>query len=523
MPDDRPNILLFYTDQHRLSALGCYGDTSCRTPNLDRLAEEGVRFETMYTSCPVCSPARATVMTGWHIHTHGVVANVRDIGCNVMELPDGDHLLSRRLAAAGYRCGYTGKWHIGGAPWGEGFGVEHYGIDRLPVALPTTRGFEGQDFPGHGGGGFGYDEYKRYLAEHGWEHKVRPPEREGVRCMGYGILEGPTESTVGHFLAEHTIELIDRFAEAGDPFFIWHNNWGPHSPYYVPQDWYDMYRDVEIPPWPTYEWRPDRAGMPSGVKQHPQADTLGWDEWAEGIRHYYAFASMLDYEIGRVIEHLAAKGLAGNTVVIFTSDHGETLGSHGGLTDKGWHHFEEIQRVGLLVRDPRGFGTVGAAPGTVERRWASAVDLYPTICDLASAKFDADAVHGRSLLPLLRGEDVDWRDTAFVEFCGVNSLATTTITCRHGALKYGWNGNTTDELYDLAADPDETRNLIDDPAYAAAADDMRRRIYTFMRQSRHRAAGMFSNTRLGWWGARSFGKTPDPLNPEDWLVPLRWK
>jgi len=485
MASDRPNIILFFTDQHRLSALGCYGPTPCKTPNIDRLAAEGVRFTTSYTSCPVCSPARATVMTGLHTHAHGMTCNVHDLGTSQRELPDTPELLSRRLGAAGYRCGYTGKWHLGMKS--EWFGA------KVDMALPTKRGFEGQDFPGHGNGGFVYPEYKAYLKERGLEHKVTPL---GEPWNYVGKLQGPVESTIPYFLAEHTNGMIDRFKDAGEPFFIWHNNWGPHGPYYALQEHLDLYKNVEIPPWPNYEWPSSTINRPHLNVIHPNADKLAWDDWAKVIRHYYAFTTLIDEQIGRVLKHLEDTGQADNTVVIFTSDHGETLGSHGGLTDKGWHHFEETHRTGLIVKDPRGFGDAASAPGSVREEWASLTDVYPTILDLAGAGYDAEKVHGSSLVPLLEGRTTEWRDEAFVEFSGVNNLATTMIMCRHGDIKYGWNCSNLDEMYDLAADPHEMTNVIDDPAYAAKAGEMRERIGAFMKRTKHPALGMYGSTRI---------------------------
>jgi arylsulfatase A-like enzyme len=487
MPSSRPNIILFFTDQHRLSALGCYGPTPCKTPNIDRLADEGVRFTTSYTSCPVCSPARGSIMTGLHIHAHGITSNVEDLSPSIRELPDTPHLLSRRLGAAGYRCGYAGKWHLGGRK-------QWYGVPA-DVALPTTRGFEGIDFPGHGNGGFEFSEYQDYLKEHGYEHKVTGNMLHGRRGP-FGTLEGPVESTVPYFLANQTMGLIDRFQDAGEPFFIWHNNWGPHEPYYAPQAYLDMYRDVEIPRWPNYDWPAAQIVGPHRERLHPRAAELTWDDWSFVIRHYYASATLIDDQIGRILQHVNDRGLAENTVVIFTSDHGETLGSHGGLIDKGYHHFEEIQRTGLIVKDPRGHGATGAVPGTVKDEWASLLDMYPTILDLAGAEYDPDAVHGLSLVPLLEGRATTWRDEVFVEFLGLGA-ATTMVTGRHGDIKYGYNCCGRDELYDLGSDPHETVNRVDDAAYAATLLEMRERMHEFMGRTRFVARGIFRLSRLG--------------------------
>ncbi len=468
MPDT-PNILLLFTDQHRLSALGCYGETACRTPNIDRLAAEGVRFETCYTVCPVCSPTRGTIMTGRYPHTHGICSNVGNLGSSVHELPDRPELLSRRLQAAGYRCGYTGKWHLGTDR------DRAYGASNRP-SLPSTVGFEGQDFPGHGGGGFRYPEYQEYLAERGLEHRLLEWPEERPMPVPAGELAGPIESTVPYFLAENTISLAERFRTDGDPWFIWHNNWGPHGPYYANSDFVDLYRDVQIEPWPNYEWPARTIPGPHQTKLHPQAERLSWADWAEMLRYYYAFTSLIDDQFGRIIDYLRESGQLDNTLIIFTSDHGETCGSHGGLTDKGWHHFEETHRVGMIVRYPD-----GSHAGEVREEWASNADVYPTICDAVGADCEAESLHGRSLLPLVEGEADDWRDFSVTEFHGVNSVSMSQRTIREGDLKYGWNCAGEDELYDLACDPHETVNVLRQPDYRDAAMAMRERLLEWMR------------------------------------------
>ncbi|MFO7900694.1 MAG: sulfatase-like hydrolase/transferase [Planctomycetota bacterium] len=465
---DRPNLLLIFTDQHRLSAVGAYGETPCRTPNIDRLAREGVRFERTYTTCPVCSPARATILTGQFPHSHGVTSNVHNLGCNVNELRDRPALLSRRLESSGYSLGYSGKWHLGTDR------TEAYGAPNEP-SLPRDVGFEGQNFPGHGGGGFRYPEYQAYLAEHGYRHDVRPWSESARKVWPSGELAGPVESTVPYFLAEHTNSLVDRFVERGRPFFVWHNFWGPHGPYYVPTEFIDLYRDVSIPPWPNFDWASRETPGPHHAKIHPDREQLDWADWETAVRYYYAFTTLIDAQIGRMLKHLEQTGQLADTVVVFAADHGETLGSHGGLTDKGWHHFEETHRIPLIVRFPD-----AAHAGREVDEFVSLADVYPTLLDLAGAEWDADSVHGRSLLPLVAGECADWRDTVVTEFGGVNQLATTQRTVRHGDLKYGFNASNEDELYDLAVDPQETRNVIHDPAYRAGAGEMRGRLRAWM-------------------------------------------
>jgi arylsulfatase A-like enzyme len=498
MPQNsKPNILFIFTDQHRLSAVGCYGETPCQTPSIDRLAETGLRFETAYTVCPVCSPARSTLMTGVYPHTNGVCSNVHDLGASVHELTDRPDLLSRRMQSLGYRCGYSGKWHLG-TDRETAFGSYNQ------RTLPKDVGFSGQNFPGHGGGGFRYPEYQQYLAEHGWEHEVkraRDPEVD-LFYRSIGILQGPIESTVPYFLAENSINLMEEAREAEQPFFVWHNFWGPHGPYFATQDFYDRYADVEIPEWPNYRWPSRALNGPHQVKIHPYAEEASWEDWAEGLRYYYAFTSLIDSQIGRMIAYLDRTGLRENTIIIFTADHGETLGSHGGLTDKCWHHFEEIQRVPFVVWMPEKYYGEGLTPGDVLQEWVSLADVYPTILELAGAERESAERHGRSIVPLLKSQPVVWRDSIFVEFGGVNSLATSMVSVRKGGFKYGWNCSNRDELYDLDADRYETVNLIDDPRYADTVIKMRKLIEEWMIETQYPAIFMYQQSRIGTypWG-----------------------
>jgi arylsulfatase A-like enzyme len=222
---------------------------------------------------------------------------------------------------------------------------------------------------------------------------------------------------------------------------------------------------------------------------HPRHEKLAWDHWATAIRYYYAFTTLIDRQIGRMLDYLEASGQAENTVVVFSADHGQTLGSHGGLTDKGWLHFEEIHRIPMIIRIP------GTGPRQI-KELVSSVDLYPTLLDLAGAAWDPSAVHGRSVLPLISGKTADWRDMVVSEFNGLNSMVSTLRTVRCGDIKYGFSCTNQDELYDLARDPHETRNLIDHPAYAGTAAEMRSRLLDWTREMKD---------PMSWWLHRMYG------------------
>ena len=488
-----PNILLILTDQHRLSAVGAYGASPCQTPHIDRLAREGTRFENAYTTCPVCTPARASIITGQYPHNHGMTSNTEDLETSLHELGDRPTLLSRRLEKAGYQLGYTGKWHLGSA--------EHtlFGHTSQPC-LPKDVGFRGQNFPGHGNGGWDSPQFQEHLRSCGLKHQVKPWAESTRRVrpdeQSAGELVQPVEGTVPYFLTEHTISMIDQFtqADSSEPFFLWHNFWGPHEPYRVTTEYLDLYRNVEIPPWPNYHWPARQTPGPHQATITPVLvgdEKLTWEDWATYIRYYYAFTTLIDDQIGRIIGHLRTRDLLDNTVVIFAADHGESLGDHGGLFNKGWTHFEEALRIPFIIRMPDGTGS-----NTVSQEFVSLVDLYPTILDLAGLGSEAcpqsrcpsprwpyqhtESVDGSSVLSLLSGEKAPWRDSVVVEFHGLMHTPYTMRTIRHGHIKYGYNFAATDELYDLQNDPHEMTNLIDAPAYTGVLHDMRLRLRDWM-------------------------------------------
>jgi len=179
------------------------------------------------------------------------------------------------------------------------------------------------------------------------------------------------------------------------------------------------------------------------------------------------------------LDHLEAKGLLENTVILFTSDHGESIGSHGGLTDKGWHHFEEAHRIPLIARFPHQRGA-----GQTRSQFMSLADVYPTILDLAGVPVEKGTVHGQSFLPLLENDKAPWRNTVVSEFGGVVSVAMTQRTLRHRHWKYGYTFGGGEELYDLQQDPWETSNLLHHPDYVDIANDLRQRLCRWMRETR---------------------------------------
>jgi arylsulfatase A-like enzyme len=472
-PAARPNLLLIVADQLRADILPCYGGRICQAPHLAALAAQSVVFERAYTPQAVCAPARASLVTGRYPHNHRVTGNAGRLLNGV--LPDHPSLLSRRLERLGYERWYGGKWHLGG-----------------PENLPRDLGLPGQQFPGHGGGGYRYPEYEAYLACHGWTIAFA----SGPRQIGehrYGTLAGPLEADVPHFLVDEALAFLRRWRQGGlgegsgreapqrPPFFLWLNFWGPHEPYFAPQALLDQYRDVAIPPWPDFA--PNEV-WPAGTRAGPRVHDLkrptdsfgrGWDYWEPAVRHYFAAMTMIDYEIGRLLAALEDLGQLDNTVIVFTADHGESLGAHG-LQDKGYFMYECIYRVPLLVRAP-------SARPRREGALVSLIDLCPTLLDLAGDPDPETGRDGVSLVPLLQETERGMaarRPVLVAEFHGM-LLPYTQRMVTDGRWKYVWNMGDLDECYDLAEDPWEQTNLA--PARPVRQRELQRELLAWMERT----------------------------------------
>lgn len=332
----------------------------------------------------------------------------------------------------------------------------------IPHHLPSDFGFVGQDFAGHGDGH--QEAHRLYCEERGLQYE---PIKSST-CTGewprYQVVKGSVEASIDHFLVDHSLGLVDQFKDADQPFFIWHNHWGPHEAYLPMQEYYEMYKDLELEPWENYEVPEGLIHHVHDLERHPRWKEIGWDYWLAAIRHYYAFTTQIDAELGRLFQGLEDRGVLDNTIIIFSSDHGEALGSHGGMTNKGYSHFEEIQRVGMIIRYPEAHRPKGVELGKVVSEPVSLVDLYSTILDMAGEEHSELDAQGYSLHRRLSEPTGAWRTCSFVEFYGLHA-GTTMITCRKGQHKFGWNANGPDELYDLSNDPAELDNLAERPEH----------------------------------------------------------
>ncbi|MCF7686972.1 MAG: sulfatase-like hydrolase/transferase [Cephaloticoccus sp.] len=463
IPASPPSILLIMTDQQALHTLSCYGAPVARSPRIDALAADGIRFDHACTPSALCTPARASLLTGLYPHAHGVRFNTGvfsrwdETACG-----RGLTLFPGKLAAAGYRLGHQGKWHAG--------------LTRTA----TEAGFTGFSLPDYGG--IRSDPtFLHYLQEHGLP-QPRPhfefsaeggdPTRSGGNTSGWA--EGDIRSSPCHFVTEQVLAQLDDFAAGDAPFFIGCHFWEPHAPYLPTEDFKDLYNPGDIPEWPSF--RDDLRHRPQWHRRFqekifPGAASTAWPDWARVIARYYAQAAMVDHEIGRLLDGLRERGIYDDTLIVFASDHGESIGIHGGMFDKGGLAHEELYRIPLVIKPPH---AAAAIRGRVCTEWVSLIDLAPTFCAVAGT--DLAAVHGRDLGPLLRGETPpDWRDDMLAQDHGHRVMFLERILW-HQNWKYVFNPSDTDELYDLATDPAELHNRIDDPSVYARACAMRLRL-----------------------------------------------
>ncbi len=445
-------IVMIMTDTQRWDMVGCYGNLDMKTPCLDQLANQGIRFERAYTCQPVCGPARAALFTGTYPHTNGSWGNDMPIGLNV-------RTIGQRLQDNGLHIGYVGKWHLDAS--------DYFGTGRCP---------EGWD------PAFWYD-MRCYLEELSPEDRVRSRKpstnREGISA----------DFTFGHRCSNKAIDFLEKHAD--EDFFLVVSYDEPHDPCLCPPPYCDMYRDYVFPS------SPNRRDTLINKPEHQQVwagDLRTGEEPLPEIRNpdFFGCNSFVDAEIGRVLE--AIDRAAPDALVIYTSDHGDALTSHG-LCAKGPAMYDEIARIPFIVRWP---GIVPAE--SVCRHPVSHIDIVPTILDAAGLPVPP-FLEGRSMRATLENPDLRPNDAVFIEFGryevdhdGFGGFQP--VRCvMDGRYKLVVNLMTSDELYDLETDPAEMNNLIDSEEHAALRNGLHDRLLTWMNDTRDPFRGYYWERR----------------------------
>jgi arylsulfatase len=482
----RPNILLICTDQQRYDSLGCYGNPYVQTPIIDQLAAEGVLFEHCYVQSPVCAPSRASLVTGRYPHNHGLWANG-------VALPAHEEFFTRALADGGYDCGMIGKLHLAACFNGR----------TEPRLDDGLRYFQWAHDPSQGSP---QNMYHRWLEEHHPELYVQAVENRAKRqAQGVTFDTMPTEAHYSRWVGDKSVEFLTSARDQEKPFFLWANFYDPHHAFVAPQEYLDRYIAAELP-------RPigkegELALKPAILTEASAESYAGHargftsysaEEIQEVIAAYYAMVTLIDDEVKRILETLAALGLAEDTLVIFTSDHGEMLGDHR-LILKGPMMYEGAVRVPLILRWPGHLPAGERRPELVQ--W---IDLNPTMLEAAGLP-PLPRNQGQSLLPLARGDKgAPARDWALCEYRNNGhpyDSPVHTSMLRHRQFKLvvyhgepATQRSRTGELYDLEADPQEVTNLWTHPAYLETRTHMQERLLDVLVATEER-----SQPREAYW------------------------
>lgn len=435
----RPNVLLIMSDDLNTD-LGTYGHPLVKTPNIDRLAQRGVRFDRAYNQFPLCNPSRASMMTGLRpdtIRIYELVTHFRQIKPDVVTLP-------QMFKRNGYVAARVGKIYHYGVP-GQ---IGTPGLDDPPSwdATVNPRGIDKDEEP----------LLTNYTPQRG--------PGLGSALAFYASPARDDEHTDGK-VASETIALLERNKDR--PFFIAAGFYRPHCPYIAPSKYFDMYPldKIAVPPVSA-----------DALSQYPVAALFtrppNWglteQQEREVIRAYYASISFMDANVGRILDALDRLGLAENTIVVFMSDHGYNLGEHGQWMKQSL--FERSAQNPLILAGPGVRAKGKASPRLVEY-----LDLYPTLADLAGLTAPND-LEGRSLLPLLKDPKATWNHPALTQVQRGNAAAGFFMGYSIRTERWRYNewedGKRGTELYDEKGDPGELHNLASDPKFEKTVKEM---------------------------------------------------
>ena len=453
----RPNILHIMSDQQQWATLG--GRSECRTPNLNRLAAEGMAFERSYTPSAVCCPARAMILSGAYHWHNGVYNQIHSAPSVHRDLFSDVTLYSQRLREAGYRLGYVGKWH---ASWVRGpldFGYQE--VADLANYRDAARDNARSSIR---------PERSRERLRRTVARTMRWPGSEPFPMWGYN--EGPEEATSEYYRTDCAIQAMRRLAGSNQPWHLEVQYIEPHDPYFPVKKYLDRYDPRSIPVPASFQ--DDFRGKPGLHRRESEIwGAITPDDYRQSRACYYAQVEQLDTQVGRLLRALEETGQANHTLVVYTSDHGDMVGAHR-MWIKGWIPYEECYRVPLVMRWP---GHI--RPGSRTNHLVQTHDLAHTYVAAAGAAAMPYA-DGRSLQPLFENPDrSDWADEILCAYYGGEFLYTQRIAITE-RYKYVFNGFDFDELYDLEDDPGELHNQAESQSHRAHADTMRERLYQLM-------------------------------------------
>ncbi len=446
------NILWFCTDQQRFDTLGCYGNEFVNTPNIDRLASMGVKFNRAYCQSPVCAPSRASFLTGRYPRT----CSVRQNGQNINK---DERLVSKILKDNGYTCGLAGKLHLSAC---------HPSVCKTQERR-IDDGYDCFNWSHHPwdidkSANWPMNEYTMWLNSK--NIKFETPVLNDCKYVKKGM---PEEYHQTKWCVDKAIEFIESAKSYDLPWMFSLNTFDPHHEFDPPEEYLSRYLShLDRLPLPNYKERELDNKTVFQKKDHEGSyDTVGNYQYDEMIASdhryikasYYAMIDLIDHQFGRLLDYLEQSGQLNNTMIIFTSDHGESLGDHG-IYLKGPYFYEGNTHVPLIISYPDKI--VG---GKESNALVELVDLAPTICDFAGLSYQSQ-MQGRTLLPLLTEQNSEecHRESIYCEYYNANinhrdplAFLTMVFDGRYKLVKTHGDGIAC-ELYDLLDDPTETTN-----------------------------------------------------------------
>jgi arylsulfatase A-like enzyme len=460
----KPNILFLIVDQQNKDAV--YGPR-CTTPNINGLQKDGITFERAHSVNAICSPARASLMTGLLPHNHGMVDcthNVEEFRANFIA---DESAYFHDIKNQGYKTAYFGKWHVE-----RSLNLKNYGIDE-------------------------------YLVEnHGIKFQRTLTDKLVVKQPGYndrvvcGVHAEPVEDTEEHFFYSKAVDYVH--TNQDKPWCLFVSTNAPHDPYIAPCDLYRKYdlESLELP----RNFHDTMEDKPSIYRRLKSVwNDLKEEDWKKILGCYYAYNELIDIQVGRIVKALKDSDQYDNTLIVYMTDHGDLMGSHG-LLCKGIPAFEEVYNIPLIMKLPNSRHKSERYPGLI-----TTCDVFPTVMDSLGIKPE-NPRDGSSVLPFIEGAAGREDRLAYAEFYGQRMSFTQRIIWK-GRYKYVFNGFDYDEFYDLQNDPLEMKNLINDVEYRETIKELTREMWKIVKDTRDES---FLNTE--YYMFRFF-----PLGPEQEL------
>lgn len=463
------NIAIILMDQIRTDMLGTYGHPIVKTPNMDKIAQDGVTFTEAYTPAAVCSPARTSLFTGQMPTNHKVIRNVEKAAVIDPSI-ENPNIISQ---LDNHKKIYIGKWHVGGR------------------VLPKDFGFEGHNFDGYGYPGSDLyknmvfaqgskeeDRYIKWLEEKGFEvptvTKAYFGENPHLQVQELcGLLDCPKEATLPYFIVDEAKRKILEAKKEGKPFFIWMNFWGPHTPCVIPEPYYSMYSPEDVVfDESFYKPLQDRPVYYEYISKMWGVWEASEEKWKEVITKFWGYITLIDDAMGDFIEFLKEEGLYEDLFLALTADHGDAMGAHR-LIEKGEFMLDKTYKIPMIVKDPS-----SNRKNEKDDSMIYLHDLTPTCAEFVGAEV-SDFFDGQSILPLLRNGEFNQRKGILGQLAG-HFVSFEQRMWRRKDYKLVFNATDKCELYDMVNDPEEMINLFNDKKYENVKKEMLNELYTEM-------------------------------------------